>query len=249
MDEEEGEKKAVGQENEISLMWPLVINGILILVLIVLLVIMFISSGKVSTGFEEIDNGVDELGSLGSVDDDDDVGLDDNDNIGIDDVNIEDEVVEVNYTGNESNDNVEIDGVDEVLESIDCVEDFSCFISAGENCLEASVRREVAILDGLSIVELTIGLELGGLEGGKCKYGHEIMSLNLEFENSTIEDFEEQGMSMEEIELQRVAFEEDAKEHIGETRECLFEIDDLNAMFMRWDEGELDGSDWDVAEC
>src|SRR3989344_339881 len=231
---------------------PLVINGVLIVTLIMLVVSMSIINrdsskieGLTSPNSESVGNSdslrVDKVSDVKSNLDDVTPDVDD----------VAPDVTPVVTPVAPVISDVASDTFPEPVSSslIDCVKDFECFVEVSIGCQKSKVSRDVILFDSGSISVLDIDMELKGLKNGKCNYYHDVVSLDVNLNAESIALLESQGLSESEIEAQRALAEKSVGESIGLEINCDFPNDELTAMLERWDFGQVDDGDWDVATC
>lgn len=123
-----------------------------------------------------------------------------------------------------------------VITTLDCKQDFDCFIQASQNCKLAKVDY-TATTDIFGIKQTTESLlEIKGVESNKCTFYLRTEKIDLAFPAS---------MPSEVISQQKEIY----KKLEGKVGSCKFITSDLTAMLERWKQGNLSTEDFKATEC
>ena len=122
--------------------------------------------------------------------------------------------------------------------TLDCGQDFDCFIQASQDCRLAKMGSTVTLdILGIGIQQTTTSLlEIRGVEKNKCTFYIRTENIDLEFPPT---------VSPETVNQQREIYETlEGREGI-----CKFDTSELTSMFVGWKQGNLSTEDFEVAEC
>lgn len=124
-------------------------------------------------------------------------------------------------------------------ETIGNTPNFDCFIDASENCDFAKLSFTNSLDFGIFglIATSTASMELRGIELNKCIYYQKTDSFSLKFNDELIQQMLENNITLEEINQAEQKANDDNQQLIGMGFICSFDIDDLNSVLKRWNNG------------
>lgn len=132
---------------------------------------------------------------------------------------------------------------------IDCTQDFACFIDAANDCSPAKMLYIYSLnLEGV-IHNKEMYYEITGLQEGKCSFYFDAGHDSIEFTSELVLYMIEFKKTLEEIEADRAAAEEQANLREGKEGSCLFSTDELASILGRWEDEVLAESDWANGNC
>jgi len=126
--------------------------------------------------------------------------------------------------------------------TIECGEDFDCFIDASRTCSLANVVHTMGVNFFGIITSSTAQLQIRGTEFDKCIYYQETESITVEYSEEMITQLLETN-TLEEIREMEEEANELAQENVGATSLCIFDQTYLTDMLIRWKQGTYSSED------
>ena len=131
---------------------------------------------------------------------------------------------------------------------IDCGEKWECFISYSTECYPAKLQVHRSLNYSSMTSESTVLLGMRGIQDDKCRYYEKLKSVSVTLREEELERMLNESFSQGQIDQQIETADRSAQAKVGVELNCLFYIEDLTAMLIRWQNGTFTPEDL-PADC